>query len=230
MAAWGRALSWQSRTQMCAGAGALTSMKTRIWDRCGGTAAMKMCLDIFQSLQETDKKLWLGLGCCKFTLKPLKVSELGWTQHLRIIVRMQTLDSQKALLQSLHWFEHILKMPFWVTPDLPWHKPQPGQWCCGTVCKEQSLILQRNRPKILLEEKNVSSPTQHERACSEGKGSWCLYQRWGCKWCSSLLAQATVQGSMYPMVNLCHWLCFQELFLVHVKVTISTPHHLSDLH
>lgn len=105
---------------------------------------MKTCLDIFHSLEETEKKLKLGLGCCKFALKLLKVSELGRTQHLRIIVQMQILDSQNllyfALLQSLGWFEHVLKMPFSDTPDLPWHKPQPGQQCCGIACREQSLI------------------------------------------------------------------------------------------
>lgn len=59
---------------------------------------MKTCLGTFHSLEETEKKLKLGLGCCKFALKLLKVSELGRTQHLRIIVQMQILDSQKAAL------------------------------------------------------------------------------------------------------------------------------------
>lgn len=173
MAAWGRDLSWQSRTQTCAGSGALTRIKTRIWDRCGRTAALKTCLDIFHSFQETEKKLKLGLGCCEFALKLLKVSELGRTQHLRIIVQMQILDSQKASLfcsaskLRLVWtLLKVLKMPFSGTPDLPWHKPQPGQQCCGTACRDQSLIVQRKRLNISLEEKSVSSATQHERTCS----------------------------------------------------------------
>lgn len=45
-----------------------------------------------------EKKPYLGLGCCKFALKLLKVSELWRTQHLRIIDWMEILDSQKAAI------------------------------------------------------------------------------------------------------------------------------------